>query len=214
MTISNSIENHLHTIPDASVFTRNDIADHLGVDKNQVSQALQRLAKKGEVQYISHGLWERPKLTRFGPVSASAENVVSALERNRDVFIVPCGARVLNAIGASTQLPMKYRFLSTKPIRTIKLGRRSIEFEYSLAFASACTNLKSLPEAEQRMVAGLWGALVYAGKKHATVQANAFRRAFDTLSLCGQEHLLGCLSGRLSWAHALLKGSADKAGES
>jgi len=214
MTISNSIENHLHAMPGASVFTRKDVAHQLKVDENRVSQALQRLAKKGEVQYISHGLWQRPKFTRFGPVSASAENVVAALERNRDVFIVPCGARVLNAIGASTQLPMKYRFLSTKPIQPIKFGRKSIEFEYSSAFASACSNLKSLPRAEQRMVASLWGALVYAGKKHATVQATAFRRAFDTLSLCGQEHLLACFSRRLRWAHAVLRGSEDKIEES
>jgi hypothetical protein len=212
--ISYSIENHIYAIPDACVFTRNDIARHLGLDKTQVSQALQRLAKKGEIEHISRGLWQRPKFTRFGPVSACAENVCAALERNRDVLIVPCGARVLNEIGASTQLPMKHRFLSTKPIKTIKFGKKSIEFEYSPAFASACTNLKSLPEAEQRVVAGLWGALVYAGQKHATVRSTSFKRAFDALSLCGQDHLLDCLSGRLSWAQALLKGSADKAGES
>jgi len=210
MTISNSIENYLHAIPDARVFTRNDIAHHLGVDENRVSQALQRLAKKGEVHYISHGLWQRPKFTRFGPISASPERVVAAIERSRDVFIVPSGAKVLNEIGATTQVPMKYRFLSTKPIRAIKLGKINIEFEYSSAFASACTGLTSLPEAEKRMAAGLWGAFVYAGRKHAKLQAAAFRRAFDTLSLCGQEHLLNCLSGRLSWAKTLLKGSAEK----
>lgn len=214
MTISNSIESYLNAIPDASVFTRNDIAHHLGVDENRVSQALQRLAKKGEVQYISHGLWQRPKFTRFGPVLASPEKVVAAIERNRDVFIVPCGAKILNEIGASTQVPMKYRFLSTKPIRAIKLGKINIEFEYSTAFASACIGLTSLAEAERRMVAGLWGAFVYTGRKDATLQANAFRIAFDTLSVCGQEHLLSCLSGRLRWAQTLLKGSAEKTGES
>ncbi|MBN8241249.1 DUF6088 family protein [Marinobacter nauticus] len=179
-----------------------------------MSQVLQRLAKTGEVQYISHGLWQRPKLTRFGPVSASPEKVVAAIERRREVFIVPCGAKVLNEIGATAQVPMKYRFLSTKPIRTIKLGKMSIEFEYSSAFASVCTGLTRLPEAERRLVAGLWGAFVYAGQKDARLQATAFRRAFDTLSLSGQELLLSRLSGNLRWAETLLKGSAANEGES
>ena len=55
---------------------------------------------------------------------------------------------------------------------------------------------------------------VYVGQKDARLQATAFRRAFDTLSLSGQELLLSRLSGNLRWAETLLKGSAANEGES
>jgi len=116
MSVTENVVDHIRHLPDGTVFMRREIVNHFGGHEGMVSRAFERLAKSGELLHIDRGLWHRPKHTRFGVVLSSPENVVSALERNRDVFIVPAGARILNEISASTQVPLKSRFIATKRI--------------------------------------------------------------------------------------------------
>ena len=203
MTLIEDIIKHIRHLPFGSVFTRQEIADQLGVEKGSVSNALRRLVGSGEVLYISRGLWQRPKQTRFGVVFASPESVVSALERNRNVVIVPSGAVTLNEIGASTQLPMKARFMATRRIQPIKLGKTLIEFECSKAFTHGMDASSYLSPSERKRVARLWVALQYAGERHVTREKAAFCEAFADLSRKEQQILLKVLRGKLSWARSI-----------
>jgi|GEM_PF-1889294 len=204
MTVIEDILKHIRHLPYGSVFTRQEISDHLGVEKSLVSDALRRLASSGELRHISRGLWQRPKQTRFGIVFASPESVVSALERSRDVFIVPAGAKTLNEIGASTQLPMKARFMATRRIRPLKLGNQLIEFECNKAFTRAMDALADSSPSQRKRVARLWVALQYAGERHATHEKEAFCKAFRELSPRERQMLLQVLTGELSWARSIL----------
>ena len=99
---------------------------------------------------------------------------------------------------------MRHRYVVTKRVRPITLGKVTIEFEYRHAFATMVGNLEKLSSAEKRSVARLWVALDYAGRKHALNQKLAFRRAFDELSKHAQQELLAVLTGKLEWAREIL----------
>lgn len=204
MSVTKSITEHIRQRPGGSVFMRREIVNHFRGHESVTSRVLERLAASGELLHIDRGLWWRAKHTRFGEVLPSPEDVVSALERNRDVLIVPAGARILNDIGASTQLPLKPRYIATRRIKPVALGKATIEFDYNRAFESTVGLLTGLSRSEKKRVAGLWVAFCYVGDNHAAHEREAFTKAFQALSSKEQEMLLEVLTGKLVWARSIL----------
>jgi len=204
MAIEQAFLEYIENLPGGSVFAREELLCRFEGYEKQISRLLSTLKDRGEVLPIGRGLWQCPRQSRFGVIFASPEAVVAALERTRGLFTVPAGAKVLNEIGASTQLPMKRRYVATKRVRSITLGKVTIEFEYRHAFATMVGKLEKLSSAEKRSVARLWVALDCAGRKHALNQKLAFRRAFGELSNHAQQQLSAVLTGKLEWARELL----------
>jgi len=205
MSIAEQVAEYVRHRPYGSIFTHKQLVNHLGGHGSRISQSLNELEKAKVVLPIERGLWQRPKQTRFGIVLASPEKVVSILERERKVFAVPSGAKVLNELGASTQLPMKPIFISNKRIQPITLGKTVIQFNYSRSFASAVEGLAGLSIGEKKLAAKLWVALEYAGESHAAREKQAFVRAFSELTPKGQAKLLATFSGKLKWAKQVLE---------
>jgi alkylated DNA nucleotide flippase Atl1 len=205
MSIAEQVAQYVKHRPYGSVFTSRQLAKHLGGHNSRVSQSLHELEKAQMVVSIERGIWQRPKTTRFGPVLAQPEAVVKTVERERGAFMVPSGAKALNEIGASTQLPMKPVFVSNKRIHSIKLGKKVIEFQYSRAFASAVEKLSGLSSIEKRKAAKLWVALEYAGEKHAFRSTKQFKEAFHQLSPKAREKFISACNGKLKWAKSIME---------
>jgi hypothetical protein len=103
---------------------------HLG-SRAAVDQALSRLAERNHLIRASRGVYLRPVQTRFGQRSPSVEQAVEALGRQRGEVIVPSGAAAANALGLTTQVPVRTVYLTSGRSRTLSMGKQSVELRHA-----------------------------------------------------------------------------------
>ena len=103
---------------------------HLG-SRAAVDQALPRLARKGELMRICQGVYVRPIHTRFGLRPPTLENVLVSLSALWGEKIVPCGGMAANALGLTTQVPIRSVYLTSGPDRKLKLGGLTVELRHA-----------------------------------------------------------------------------------
>jgi hypothetical protein len=95
-----------------------------------IRKALQRLEEKEIIRRIAQGIYTRPIESKYiGEVLPSVEEVAKGIAKRDRIRIVPTGVYALNALGLSTQVPMKLVFLTDGAPREIKIGKRSIKFK-------------------------------------------------------------------------------------
>jgi hypothetical protein len=110
------------------VFTPKNFADL--ADPNLVSTLLGKLAKKGMIRRVIHGLYDYPKIhPKLGILSPTIESVIKALKAREGTSFQPSGAYAANALGLSEQVPAKVIFLTNGKSRKIQLGKRTIELK-------------------------------------------------------------------------------------
>ncbi|MGH7240457.1 MAG: DUF6088 family protein, partial [Candidatus Saccharimonadales bacterium] len=79
---------------------------------------------------VAQGIYVRPKISKYiGEILPSAEEVARAIAKRDRVRTVPTGAYALNALGLSSQVPMKIVLLTDGSPREIKVGNRTIKFK-------------------------------------------------------------------------------------
>jgi len=97
---------------------------------DSVRKALQHLKEKGLIKTVTRGIYVRPVIDEYiGEVLPTAEEVAKAIARRDKIQLVPTGAYALNALGLSTQMPLKLVFLTDGAPRTIKVGKRTIKLK-------------------------------------------------------------------------------------
>jgi DNA-binding GntR family transcriptional regulator len=95
-----------------------------------VRKALERLENKNVLVRVAQGIYVRPKESALiGAVIPTAEEVAEAIAKRDKIRTVPSGSYALNALGLSTQIPMKIVLLTDGSPREIKVGRRTIKFK-------------------------------------------------------------------------------------
>lgn len=95
-----------------------------------VRKALQRLREKGVIKQVAHGIYVRPKISELiGEIMPTAEEVAQGIAKRDKIKLVPTGSYALNALGLSTQVPLKLVFLTDGAARTIKVGKRTIKLK-------------------------------------------------------------------------------------
>ena len=92
--------------------------------------ALHRLEKEKQIVRVAQGIYVRPLISKYlGEVLPSAEDVANGIAKRDRIRIVPTGVYSLNALGLSTQVPMKLVFLTDGAARVVKIGKRTIKFK-------------------------------------------------------------------------------------
>lgn len=95
-----------------------------------IRKALQRLEEKGVIRRVAQGIYVSPVISTYiGEVLPSAEEVAAAITKRDRARTVPTGSYALNALGLSTQVPMKIVLLTDGSPREIKVGKRTIKFK-------------------------------------------------------------------------------------
>jgi hypothetical protein len=117
------------TLPEGSPLAAKGLL-HLG-SRAAVDQTLSRLAARGELIRAGRGIYLRPVQTRFGPRSPSVEQAISALAAQRGETIVPSGAAAANALGLTTQVPVRSVYLTSGRSRVLNLGQQSVELRHA-----------------------------------------------------------------------------------
>lgn len=103
---------------------------HLG-GRAAVDQVLSRLAKRGALLRAGRGIYVVPVESRFGTHAPSASKMVEGLASQRGETIVLHGAAAANALGLTTQVPMKAIYLTSGRNRRLKVGAQTVEFRHA-----------------------------------------------------------------------------------
>ena len=103
---------------------------HLG-SRAAVDQALSRLARKAELMRICQGVYVNPIQTRFGSRPPAVEKVIASLSTLWGETIVPCGGAAANALGLTTQVPVRSVYLTSGPDRNLTLGELTVKLRHA-----------------------------------------------------------------------------------
>jgi hypothetical protein len=91
-----------------------------------VGSILSELTTDGVLTKIAHGIYAKPRKSKFGIVLPSVDKVIQAIAVRDNAKVLPSGITALNSLGLSTQVPMNYTYLTTGSERTINLSNRKV----------------------------------------------------------------------------------------
>jgi hypothetical protein len=119
ITLRQSIE----TMPEDCILFRSDFPEY---HTEFVGSILSELTTEGLLVKIAHGIYTKPRKSKFGVVLPSVDKVVQAIAIRDNAEVLPSGMTALNALGLSTQVPMNYTYLTTGSERTVNLSNRKV----------------------------------------------------------------------------------------
>lgn len=127
-SIEKQIEKSITTKRKGTLFLPDDFLSY--GSSEAIRKALGRLEDKKIIIRVSQGIYVQPKISKLiGPLSPSAEEVAEAIAKRDKIRTIPTGSYALNALGLSSQVPMKIVLLTDGSPREIKVGKRSIKFK-------------------------------------------------------------------------------------
>ncbi|EJT00826.1 DUF6088 family protein [Rhizobium sp. CCGE 510] len=127
--LSEQILAHAAALPEGAPLAAKSLL-YLG-NRAGVDQALSRLAERGQLIRAGRGVYLRPVVSRFGTRSPSVEQAVEALASQRGEVIVSNGAAAANALGLTTQVPVRSIYLTSGRTRTMTLGKQRVELRHA-----------------------------------------------------------------------------------
>ena len=128
-SLSSQIMSHAAESPEGTLLCPNALL-HLGT-RAAVDQALSRLARKGNLMRVCQGMYVRPTQTQFGPCPPPIEKVIESFSSMWGETIVPCGGALANALGLTTQVPVRSVYLTSGRSRSLKFGNLVVELRHA-----------------------------------------------------------------------------------
>ena len=118
-----TLRQRIEAMPEDCILFRSDFPEY---HTEFVGSILSELTTEGILVKIAHGIYAKPRRSKFGVVLPSVDKVVQAIATRDNAEILPSGMIALNALGLSTQVPMNYTYLTTGSERTINLSNRKV----------------------------------------------------------------------------------------
>ena len=112
-----------------SVFFISDYVDFGAAET--IRKILHEATLSGMLEKAGHGIYIKPKYSRFGEVPVPLEKIAREIADRDKCEILPTGSTAANLIGLSTQVPMNLSYITTGSTRTIKIGDRKISFRHA-----------------------------------------------------------------------------------
>jgi hypothetical protein len=128
-TLAQRVLAHAAGLPEGTPLTAKELL-HLG-SRAAVDQVLSRLVQRGSLLRAGRGIYVRPIESRFGTRAPSAVKMTEGLANQRGETIVSHGAAAANALGLTTQVPMRAVYLTSGPSRRLKLGAQMVELRHA-----------------------------------------------------------------------------------
>lgn len=126
MTIQGQIEAQVKAASPGTLFF---VSDFNEFDNEYTSKLLSLMASFNVLERLAKGIYYKPIVTEYGNVYPSAEAIVKAIAEHEHAEIQPTGEAALNALGMSTQVPMKPVYLTTGSPRVLNIGRKQIRLK-------------------------------------------------------------------------------------
>lgn len=127
--LTQQIKKHVAQLPEGTTVGAKELL-HLG-SRAALDQALSRLTRRKQLMRAGHGLYVRPIETRFGVRAPSTEKVVASIASARGETVARHGAAAANALGLTTQVPIRAVYLTSGPNRRLKLGGQVVELKHA-----------------------------------------------------------------------------------
>ena len=121
-----TLRKRIEALPEDSVLFRSDFPEY---HSEFVGETLAELTQEGLLVKLAQGIYAKPRWSRFGVVLPSVDKIVQAIAARDNAEVRPAGMTALNILGLSTQVPMKYSYLTTGSERTIKLKNQEIRLK-------------------------------------------------------------------------------------
>lgn len=121
-----TLRKRIEALPEDSVLFRSDFPEY---HSEFVGETLAELTQEGLLVKLAQGIYAKPRWSRFGVVFPSVDKIVQAIAARDNAEVLPSGMTALNVLGLSTQVPMKYSYLTTGSERTIKLKNQEIRLK-------------------------------------------------------------------------------------
>lgn len=128
-TIAKQVLEYAAGLPEGTPLVAKELL-HLG-GRAAVDQVLSRLVKRGALLRAGRGIYVLPVESRFGTHAPSTSKMVEGLASQRGETIVLYGAAAANALGLTTQVPMKAIYLTSGRNRRLKVGAQTVEFRHA-----------------------------------------------------------------------------------
>lgn len=128
-TLAKRVLEHAAKLPEGAPLVAKELL-HLG-NRAAVDQALSRLVRRGALLRAGRGIYVPPVKSRFGARAPTAVKMVEGIANQRGETIVPHGAAAANALGLTTQVPMRAVYLTSGRSRRLKLGAQTVEFRHA-----------------------------------------------------------------------------------
>ena len=123
------IEKHASDLPEGALLCAKALL-HLG-SRAAIDQALSRLTRNGRLLRVCHGVYVRPVETRFGSRPPAVDKVVASLSTLWGETITPSGGAEANALGFTTEVPVRPVYLTSGPSRRLKFGQVTVELRHA-----------------------------------------------------------------------------------
>ena len=130
--MSNTTEIVSHWIdaqPEGTLIRGQDLA-HLA-NRDQASRQLARSARHGRLMRVARGVYVAVTASRFGLVPPPIDKVVQSLATITGRAVVRHGAAAANALGLTTQVPVRQVYLTDGRARRLSLGKQIIEIRHA-----------------------------------------------------------------------------------
>ena len=105
------------------------------VPANTYYKSIERMRKKGELERLAKGVYCRPKVTRFGKISAGEENILNYYIGKENYTGVIIGYRLYNKYGITTQVSKSVKIYSNvleeekKVIKNVEIKKVNISID-------------------------------------------------------------------------------------
>ena len=167
-----------------------DLASRASVD-----QALSRLVRAGQLRRIGRGLYDYPKTSaRLGVLAPSPKAVERALARRSGATLKSSAGQVANALGVSTQVPMRTVLETTGRSRTVTVQGRTMRLVHR-----APSKLGRPSGVADDVIR----ALSYLGT--GGVDDTVIHRLAATLRPADKRALLGMIRHSPGWLHSAIR---------
>lgn len=121
-----TLRERIEALPEDTVLFRSDFPEY---HSEFVGGTLAELTQEGFLVKLAQGIYAKPRRSRFGLVLPSVDKIVQAIAARDNAEVLPSGMTALNVLGLSTQVPMKYSYLTTGSERIIKLENQEIRLK-------------------------------------------------------------------------------------
>ncbi len=116
--MKHSLGYKLSSMPTGKLVFLSDLSNY---DIAFACRTLAKKCKEGEFMKIANGIYTKPTMTRFGPLRPSIDEIIKAIAERGNFQVMHNGVYALNALGFSTQVPMKYVYLTSGSSRVINV---------------------------------------------------------------------------------------------
>jgi len=102
------------------------------IPANTYYKSIERMRKKGELEWLAKGVYCRPKVTKFGKISAGEENILNYYIGKENYTGVVIGYRLYNKYGITTQVSKSVKIYSNvleeekKVIKNVEIKKVNI----------------------------------------------------------------------------------------